>query len=287
MMMDVDYTQSVPTTPRRKGLQRRTNIPPRLSFASLPRDTALRVAGSFGAPLSDSASATVIMVSPVRSRTKSTPSPRHQRTRAFSQFSRKNSNAGNLHLNFRSLKKHRSTSSLANSSGTKSIAKRVRSSTALVVSATALWTSASRLTRTAKRLITRSVSSSVASSFEILGEPRTYTDVAMQVEPELNVMDVEAPLIGAIDTGAVGGRREGVEELDNQDIDLEPQDMDTCDSPVSPLTPSFLHPRRNPVEVTQHHRFKSMQKLGVESYKDVMEKYPVSAEEEALAFKCY
>lgn len=109
----------------------------------------------------------------------------------------------------------------------------------------------------------------------------------MQVEPQLNVMDVEAPLTGAIDTGAAGGGREGVEELDNQDIDLDPQDMDTCDSPVSPLTLSFLHLRRNPVEVTQHHRLKSMQKLGVESYKDVMEKYPVSAEEEALASKCY
>jgi len=109
----------------------------------------------------------------------------------------------------------------------------------------------------------------------------------MQVEPELSVMDVEAPLIGAIDTGAVGRGREGAEDLDNQDINLDPQDVDTSDPPVSPLTPSFLHLRRNPVEVTQHHRLKSMQKLGVESYKDVMEKYPVSAEEEALAFKCY
>ena len=118
-------------------------------------------------------------------------------------------------------------------------------------------------------------------------EPRAYADVAMQVEPKLNVMDVEAPLIGAVDIGTVGGGREGVEELNYQDIDLDPHDMATCNSPVSPLTPSFLHLRRNPVEVTQHHRLKSMQKLGVESYKDVMEKYPVSAEEEALAFKCY
>lgn len=284
MTIDIDYTQSVPTTPRRKGLQRRNNIPNHLSFASLPRDTALRVAGSFGAPSSDAASATASPAS-VRSRTKSTttPSPRHQRTRTFSQFSRKNSNAGSLNLNFRSLKKRRSTSSLANSSKTKSIAKRVRSSTSLIVNAAALWSSAT------KRLMARSVSSSAAFSSAIPhGQPKTYADaVAMQVEPELDVMDDEAPLIGVIDTGAVGPGREDVEELDNHDIDLDPHDIDTCDSPVSPLTPSFLHLRRNPVEVTQYHRLKSMQKLGVESYKDVMEKYPVSAEEEALAFKCY
>lgn len=62
---------------------------------------------------------------------------------------------------------------------------------------------------------------------------------------------------------------------------------------VSPLSPSFdtiFHVRvkkREPVEVLQLHRLKSMQRLGTEAYKDVMEKYLMSAEERALAYRCF
>ena len=109
----------------------------------------------------------------------------------------------------------------------------------------------------------------------------------MPVERERNLrMVVESTVTERVDDG-FNRVIKGVAKQSFQD------NGDTCSPPVSPSSPSAdsIIPvrvkKRDPVEVLQLHRLKSMQRLGMEAYKDVMEKCPMSAGEKTLAYRCF
>ncbi|EDR03614.1 uncharacterized protein LACBIDRAFT_331303 [Laccaria bicolor S238N-H82] len=148
----------------------------------------------------------------------------------------------------------------------------------------------------AESQLARMASSSKAHDIPGCRTPNiTFVDFMTPVEREQKLkIVIESTVTESVDDG-FDRTVEGVAKQPFQDIAVVnlQDNVDTCSSPVSPLSPSFdsIFPvrvkKRNPVEVVQLHRLKSMQRLGMEAYKDVMEKYPMSAEERALAYRCF